>query len=147
MRRWVPAIVCVAIALAAVPAIARTPPRPARVEVATLAGGCFWCMDAIFRELEGVDRVVSGFSGGVIPHPTYAEVSTGTTGYAETVDVTFEPRVLSTTFWPAENYHQDYFETHSQQPYCQLVIAPKVRKLRAEFLARLKARYRRTQVP
>ena len=69
-------------------------PPPGR-EVATLAGGCFWCLEAVFDDLKGVDRVESGYVGGVVPHPTYRQVCTGTTGHAEVVQITFDPRVLS----------------------------------------------------
>ena len=72
--------------------------RPVNVppgrEVATLAGGCFWCLEAVFDDLTGVDRVESGYSGGGVPHPTYRQVCTGTTGHAEVVQITFDPRVL-----------------------------------------------------
>ena len=66
-----------------------------RTETATLAGGCFWCLDAIFERLKGVERVVSGYSGGHVPNPTYEQVCTGATGHAETVQVTYDPAVLS----------------------------------------------------
>jgi len=72
--------------------------RPVNVppgrEVATLAGGCFWCLEAVFDDLNGVDRVESGYSGGGVPRPTYRQVCTGTTGHAEVVQITFDPRVL-----------------------------------------------------
>lgn len=64
-------------------------------ETATLGGGCFWCLEAIFSELRGVKKVVSGYSGGSVPNPSYREVCAGTTGHAEVVQVTFDPRVLS----------------------------------------------------
>src|SRR3990170_5511379 len=64
-------------------------------ELATLAGGCFWCLEAIFNELRGVDKVVSGYSGGTVPEPVYEQVSAGTTGHAETVQITFDPDVIS----------------------------------------------------
>jgi peptide-methionine (S)-S-oxide reductase len=64
-------------------------------ETATLAGGCFWCLEAVFQPLKGVDRVVSGYTGGVVARPTYEDVCTGTTGHAEAVQVTFDPSVLS----------------------------------------------------
>lgn len=67
----------------------------ARREVATLAGGCFWCLEAVFDELEGVEDVVSGYSGGPVPNPTYNQVCSGTTGHAEVVQVTFNPEVIS----------------------------------------------------
>ncbi len=69
--------------------------RPSRPEVATLAGGCFWCLEAVFDELEGVQDVVSGYAGGSVPHPTYKQVCNGDTGHAEVVQVTFDPAVLS----------------------------------------------------
>jgi peptide-methionine (S)-S-oxide reductase len=68
--------------------------NPSR-ETATLAGGCFWCLEAVFQPLKGVDRVVSGYTGGVVGRPTYEDVCTGTTGHAEAVQVTFDPSVLS----------------------------------------------------
>ena len=68
---------------------------PSSTETATFAGGCFWCLEAVFERLKGVDHVVSGYAGGRLPRPTYAQVCTGTTGHAETVSVTFDPTVLS----------------------------------------------------
>jgi peptide-methionine (S)-S-oxide reductase len=175
-------------------------------EVATLAGGCFWCLDAVFRGLKGVEQVVSGYAGGTVPKPSYEAVCTGRTGHAEVVQVTFDPAVLSyrdlvavffgihdpttlnrqgadagtqyrsaiyfhgpeqeqaareviaalehervfdapivtevapaTEFYPAEEYHQDYFRRNPGQGYCRAVIAPKVAKFRKEHLERLKA--------
>ena len=64
-------------------------------ETATLAGGCFWCLEAVFERLAGVERVVSGYSGGSIPSPSYEDVCTGQTGHAEVVQVTFDPAVIS----------------------------------------------------
>ena len=174
-------------------------------EVATLAGGCFWCLDAVFRGLKGVEQVVSGYAGGTVPNPSYEAVCTGRTGHAEVVQVTFDPAVLSyrdlvavffgihdpttlnrqgadvgtqyrsaiyyhspeqersareviaalerdqvfdapivtevapaTEFYPAEEYHQDYFRRNPGQGYCRAVIAPKVAKFRKEHLERLK---------
>jgi len=174
-------------------------------ELATLAGGCFWCLEAIFNELRGVEKVVSGYCGGSVPYPSYQEVCTGTTGHAEAVQITFDPQIISfrellevfftihdpTTlnrqgadvgpqyrsviffhspeqesdarnmikeleakklwdapivteivpfkvFYPAEKYHQEYFIRNSDQPYCQVVIEPKVAKFRKQFLAKLK---------
>lgn len=66
-----------------------------RKEVATLAGGCFWCLEAVFVELRGVDKVVSGYAGGQVANPTYEQVSSGTTGHAEVVQITFDPQVIS----------------------------------------------------
>ncbi|MDQ3919690.1 MAG: peptide-methionine (S)-S-oxide reductase MsrA [Acidobacteriota bacterium] len=175
-------------------------------ELATLAGGCFWCLEAVYKELRGVARVVSGYAGGDVPRPTYSQVCEGTTGHAEVVQVTFDPRQVSfrellevfftihdpttlirqgadvgtqyrsavfyhtprqketaertiaeltaarvwdapivtevaplTEFYPAEEYHQDYFEKNPFQPYCRAVVAPKVAKLRKHFLEKLKA--------
>ena len=73
-------------------------PKPVtqtRREVATLGGGCFWCMEAVFNALKGVEKVESGYSGGAMANPTYEEVSTGTTGHAEVVHITFDPDVIS----------------------------------------------------
>jgi peptide-methionine (S)-S-oxide reductase len=185
-----------------------SPPRVAH-EIAVLGGGCFWCLDAVFRELDGVTAVASGYAGGATANPTYEDVCTGRTGHAEVVRVTFDPAVLSfrelltvfftihdpTTrdrqgndvgtqyrsvvfcqspeqrataqaliaeldarklwsgpivteiaddapFHPAETYHQDYFEQNARQPYCMLVVAPKVAKFRKAFAERLKDRVR-----
>jgi peptide-methionine (S)-S-oxide reductase len=68
---------------------------PAGREIATIAGGCFWCVEAIFTELKGVDKVVSGYSGGAVADPSYEEVCSGTTGHAEAVQITFDPKVIS----------------------------------------------------
>jgi len=174
-------------------------------ETATLAGGCFWCLEAVFEDLRGVESVVSGYAGGSVPNPSYELVCTGTTGHAEVVQITFDPSVISfkellevfftihdpTTldrqgpdvgsqyrsvifyhspeqqtvaeqvirdlatagiwdapivtqvtpleaFYPAEGYHQGYYERNPNQPYCRVVVAPKVAKARAKFLAKLK---------
>ncbi len=64
-------------------------------ETATLGGGCFWCLEAIFKELNGVEKVVSGYSGGSVPNPSYRQISTGTTGHAESVQITFDPQIIS----------------------------------------------------
>ena len=179
--------------------------NPSPTEVATLAGGCFWCLEAVFEELRGVQKVESGYSGGTVPNPTYRQVCTGTTGHAEVVQLTFDPTVVSfrdvlevfftihdpTTlnrqgpdvgtqyrsaifyhtpeqkrvaeeviseleaaqlwdapivtevapfddFYRAEEYHQEYFRRNGEQPYCSVIIAPKVAKFRAQHLARLK---------
>ena len=177
-----------------------------RTEIATLGGGCFWCLEAVYDELRGVQQVESGYSGGEVPDPTYRQVCTGTTGHAEVVQVTFDPEVVSfreilevyftihdpTTlnrqgadvgpqyrsaifyhdedqrrvaeevisdleaegvwddpivtevtpfeaFYVAEDYHQEYYRNNGYQPYCQVVIAPKVAKFRKQYLERLKA--------
>ena len=176
------------------------------METAVLGGGCFWCLDAVFRDLLGVQTVVSGYAGGARPNPNYEQVCSGATGHAEVVRVTFDPAQLSfrdllgvfftihdpTTpnrqgndvgtqyrsaifhhepeqervareviaelerrgiwdspivtevtaappFYPAEQYHQEYFRRNPGQGYCRVVIAPKVAKFRKEHLARLKA--------
>ncbi len=185
--------------------MAGEPNRLAR-EVATLAGGCFWCLEAVFEQLRGVASVVSGYMGGAINRPTYEQVCTGRTGHAEVVQITFDPAAISfddlldvfftihdpttlnrqgadtgtqyrsAVFWhsemqrdaairkiseldqaglwsspvvtqvvaaeeffPAESYHQGYFRLHERQPYCQMVISPKVAKLRSKFRQKLKA--------
>ena len=173
-------------------------------EVATLGGGCFWCLDSIYRQLKGVESVVSGYAGGTRPNPTYREVCGGNTGHAEVVQITYDPSQITyrdlldvfftihdpttqdrqggdigpqyrsiilthsdeqsqiarqaiadvtaegvwddpivthveplTTFYPAEAYHQDYFANNPNQPYCQVVIAPKVAKFRRKYLEKL----------
>jgi peptide-methionine (S)-S-oxide reductase len=177
-----------------------------RTEVATLGGGCFWCLEAVYQELRGVKKVESGYSGGDVPNPTYRQVCSETTGHAEVVQVTFDPDEVSyrdilevyftihdpTTpnrqgadlgtqyrsvifyhdeeqkrtaeevisdletkgiwnnpivtevapfdeFYVAEDYHQNYFRNNGFQPYCQVIIAPKVAKFRKQHLERLKA--------
>ncbi len=177
-----------------------TPPKP---EIATLAGGCFWCLEAVFRRLKGVQSVVSGYMGGETPNPSYRDVCTGSTGHAEVVQIAFDPEVISyadlldvffaihdpTTlnqqgsdrgtqyrsaifyhspeqlaaaeaailaeqprwpdpivtelaaaevFYPAEDYHQDYFANNTYQPYCQFVVAPKLRKAIEKFGEKIK---------
>ncbi|MDA4117461.1 MAG: peptide-methionine (S)-S-oxide reductase MsrA [Thaumarchaeota archaeon] len=174
-------------------------------EVITLGGGCFWCVEAVFTNLRGVEQVVSGYSGGASPDPSYDDVCSGATGHAEVVQVTFDPKVVSlrellrifftlhdpTTkdrqgndvgtqyrsivlyrdgaqkvaaeevikemesskvwdddivtelkpfeaFYKAEDYHQDYYRKHPLQPYCLVVIRPKVAKLRKTYLEMLK---------
>jgi peptide-methionine (S)-S-oxide reductase len=173
-------------------------------ETATLGAGCFWCVEAIFQDLRGVERVESGFSGGHVKNPAYREVVNGTTGHAEVCNIIFDPDTISfkellevfwtthdpTTlnrqgndvgtqyrsaifyhddeqkmiaekskkeiapqiwddpivteispfeaFYPAENYHQDYFNLNPNQGYCRVVIAPKVAKFRKKFADKLK---------
>jgi methionine-S-sulfoxide reductase len=174
-------------------------------EVATLAGGCFWCLEAVYNDLRGVEKVVSGYSGGRVANPTYEEVCRGKTGHAEVVQITFDPQVISfkellevfftihdpTTlnrqgadvgtqyrsaiyyhspeqkevadkvigditaakiwkdqivtevtkldvFYPAEEYHQQYYERNPNQGYCRMVIEPKVIKFRRQFMPKLK---------
>lgn len=175
------------------------------LQAATLAGGCFWCLEAVFDELQGVESVESGYTGGKVPDPTYEQVCSGGTGHAEAVRVVFDPAALSyrdlltvfftihdpTTlnrqgndvgtqyrsaiffhddeqkktageviqelaearlwddpivtelvplgeFFPAEDYHQEYFTNNPWQPYCRAVVAPKVTKFRKQFVERLK---------
>lgn len=173
-------------------------------EIATLGGGCFWCLEAVYDQLKGVTDVVSGYSGGHVLNPTYKQICTGTTNHAEVVQITFDPNVISykellevfftihdpttlnrqgadvgtqyrsvifyhspeqkataeqalkeaqmlwqnpivtkivpeETFYPAEDYHQEYFVNNPYAGYCQVVIAPKVSKFRAKYLAKLKA--------
>ncbi|HEY9283675.1 MAG TPA: peptide-methionine (S)-S-oxide reductase MsrA [Pyrinomonadaceae bacterium] len=172
---------------------------------AVLAGGCFWCVEAVFDELRGVERVESGYAGGAVANPSYEQVCTGATGHAEVVRVTYDPGVVSyrdllgvffsthdptqlnrqgadvgtqyrsavfyetpeqreaaeqmiaeleaervwdgrvvttleplTEFYPAEEYHRDYYRRNPNQGYCRAVIAPKVAKFRKQFLDRLK---------
>ncbi len=174
-------------------------------QVATLAGGCFWCLEAVFEQMRGIEKVVSGYIAGAMPNPTYEMVCTGNTGHAEAVQITFDPNVVSygellavffsihdpttlnrqgndkgtqyrsaiyyhdneqhkqaleffdelkkqevfaspvvtelvaaTEFFPAEEYHQHYFERNPYQGYCQFVVAPKVAKFREYFSAKLK---------
>ncbi len=174
-------------------------------ETATLGGGCFWCLEAIFNELHGVEKVESGYSGGSVTNPSYQEVCTGTTGHAEVVRITFDPQIISfrklleffftihdpttlnrqgadvgtqyrsvifyhtreqetvsqeviaelgaaklwdspivtevapfTAFYPADEYHQEYFKRNPEQLYCRIVIEPKVARFRKQYLAKLK---------
>lgn len=183
-----------------------TTSTPETTEVATLGGGCFWCLEAVFDDIKGVKSVESGYAGGNVPHPTYEQVCTGRTGHAEVVQVTFDPSQISyrdilniyfgihdpttrnrqgndvgtqyrsvifyhspeqertarevmkslsdehvwsspivtelvpfTEFYEAENYHQEYFANNPNQPYCNIVIAPKVAKFRQKHLEMLKA--------
>ena len=176
-------------------------------EVATLGGGCFWCLEAVFQDLRGVEKVESGYAGGHIANPTYEQIGRGLTGHAEVVQVTFDPAQLSyrellevffaihdpTTLnrqgadvgpqyrsiilthspaqqktaeqliaeltaahtWPdpivtevapfrafyrAEDYHQNYFRDNAEQPYCRIVIAPKVAKFRKQHPEQLKVK-------
>lgn len=174
-------------------------------EIATLAGGCFWCIETVFNRLRGVESAVSGYMGGHTLAPTYRDICNGDTGHAEVVQLTFDPDVISfrevldvlftlhdptqlnrqgndvgtqyrsaifwhtpeqkaeaealiaelnaskrfdasivtevskaATFYPAEDYHQRYYEQNPHQPYCQFVVAPKVEKAQAKFASRLK---------
>jgi peptide-methionine (S)-S-oxide reductase len=166
-------------------------------EKATFGAGCFWCVEAVFESLEGVETAVSGYMGGATSNPTYEEICTGMTGHAEVIQVTYDPDVISyeallkrfwvahdpttlnrqgadmgtqyrsaifthteaqaeiaesskaeaasrfedaivteisraRTFYPAENYHQDFYRNNGRHPYCQMVIKPKLKKLDGE---------------
>ena len=172
---------------------------------AVFAGGCFWCTEAIFRQLKGVEKVISGYSGGNVVNPSYREVCTGTTGHAECTRITYDPEQITfaellevfwtthdpTTlnrqgadsgtqyrsaifytdedqkqqaiaykeklekekiwnhpivteitmfekFYPAEDYHQDYYFNNSNQGYCRIVITPKLDKFKKIFADKLK---------
>lgn len=174
-------------------------------EVATFGSGCFWCSEAVFSELQGVVKVMPGYSGGTVPSPTYEEVCTDMTGHAEVAQITYDPSVISYrvllevlfsthdpttlnrqgadegtqyrsvifysnedqkqqaedvikeltrekvfrnpivtqvvplgTFYPAEDYHREYFRLNPYKPYCQAVIAPKLAKFRAHWKSKLK---------
>jgi peptide-methionine (S)-S-oxide reductase len=178
-----------------------------KLEQATFGMGCFWCSEAVFTRLKGVEKVTSGYSGGRVENPTYEQVSTGQTGHAESIQITFDPAQISyaqllevffkthdpTTlnrqgndvgtqyrsvifyhndqqrklaeeykhkldasrafhgpivteiapfqeFFPAEDYHQDYYRLHGRQPYCQMVIRPKIIKLEKVFGDKLKSK-------
>lgn len=175
------------------------------LEVATLGGGCFWCMEPIFESLRGVVSVKPGYAGGHVANPSYQQVCGGQTGHAEVAQVVFDPQEISyrdllhvffsvhdpttlnrqgadvgeqyrsvilphsdeqrstaeevirelteerlydrpivTTiepfmvFYPAEDYHQNYFANHPDAPYCAMVIAPKVAKFRQKYVGQLK---------
>ncbi|HEY0321279.1 MAG TPA: peptide-methionine (S)-S-oxide reductase MsrA [Pyrinomonadaceae bacterium] len=174
-------------------------------EVATLAGGCFWCLEAVYNQLRGIVSVESGYAGGHIPNPTYQQVCMGSTGHAEVVQITYDPaditfrdlleifftihdpttlnrqgadvgtqyrsaifyhtpeqketaeqiisemnaeKVWGSTivtevvpieeFYKAEAYHQEYYQNNPAQPYCQVVIAPKVAKFRQKYFEKLR---------
>lgn len=175
-------------------------------EIATLGAGCFWCTEAIFQQLRGIENVKSGFSGGHIPNPSYKEVVTGTTGHAEVIQVVYDPKIISfedllevfwtshdpttlnrqgadvgpqyrsvifchnnkqkkiaetfkeklerekifdspivteiapfSNFYPAEDYHTNYYALHGNEPYCQFVIHPKIEKFKKIFKEKIKA--------
>src|SRR5690606_38925122 len=174
-------------------------------ETAIFAGGCFWCTEAFFTDLKGVEKVVSGYIGGKTTNPTYKEVCSGYSGHAEAIQITFNPDeiayedlleiffathdpttinrqgadvgsqyrseifyttaeqkaaaenfiklltdqdifgkkivtkvTMATTFYPAEDYHQDYYALNPDQPYCQAVIEPKLKKLKKNYRSKLK---------
>ena len=174
-------------------------------EKATLGGGCFWCLEAAYQCLQGVESVVSGYAGGTLAYPLYEQVCMGTTGHAEVVQITFNPALITyedilsvfwcihdpttrnrqghdtgtqyrsvifyhseeqrrvaesslrdaeasgvwtgpivtevvpyTAFYPADERHQNYFRSHPEEAYCQVVIEPKIAKLRKAFQDKLK---------
>ena len=176
-----------------------------RLDTATFGTGCFWCTEAQFTQLRGVERVESGYSGGTVPNPTYKQVCTGTTGHAEVVQITYDPAVITydellaafwaahdptqlnrqgndigtqyrsvifyhneaqkqkaetykqrlneehaydkpvvteitpfPAFYKAEDYHQDYYELNGHEPYCSMVVRPKVEKFKKVFKDKLK---------
>jgi len=175
------------------------------LEMTTLGGGCFWCVEAVYQELQGVHSAVSGYAGGAVENPTYYQVCNGTTGHAEVVQITFDLKIITfedilyvfwrthdpttlnrqgydvgtqyrsvilyhseqqrasaekskhdtdasrlwpnpivteispfTTFYKAEDYHQNFYRDNPYQPYCRAIIDPKVSKLRKEFREKLK---------
>lgn len=175
------------------------------ISVATFGNGCFWCTEAVFQQLNGVEKVESGYSGGHVINPTYKQVCTGATGHAECLNISFDSTKISfaellevfwkthnpttlnqqgndigtqyrsvifyhdeqqkelaekykknleisnafdaaivttiepfTTFYKAENYHQDYFKLHGEEPYCRFVIQPKLEKFKKAFKDKLK---------
>ncbi len=175
------------------------------LEVATLAAGCFWCTEAAFSIIKGVERIEPGYTGGNVPNPSYEQVSTGKTGHAEAAQIFFDPKVISykeileiyftmhdptslnrqgadvgtqyrsaifyhnqeqkataealieeltkeaifdkpivtsveplKIFYNAETYHKDYYKKHPKEPYCQIVIAPKIAKLQQRFFDKIK---------
>ena len=179
--------------------------KQSNLETITIAGGCYWCVEAIYENLDGVKSVVSGYAGGKMPNPTYEEFSTGKTGHAEVVQITYDKNVTNldeifnvfftvhdpttlnrqgadvgtqyrsaifykneeqkkaaqsiinalkkgkiydspivttleplTQFYKAENYQQNYYANNKSQPYCKLVIQPKIEKFEKLFKDRLK---------
>jgi peptide-methionine (S)-S-oxide reductase len=174
-------------------------------DTATFGSGCFWCVEAVFQQLKGVDTVVSGYTGGKIKNPTYREVCSGLTGHAEVCQIVYNPQIISfsellevfwkthdpttlnrqgadegtqyrsaifyhseaqqqeaefykkklddsgafnskivteitpfTVFYPAEDYHQNYYNANGDQPYCRVVIAPKLEKFKKAFGDKIK---------
>jgi len=179
--------------------------KESKLKKATLAGGCFWCTEAVFQRLDGVEEVKSGFTGGAIKNPAYREIITGRTGHAEAIEILFNPEIISfeelllvffathdpttlnrqqndvgtqyrsaifyhdedqklkaeevmdllenentfkdpivtevteaSAFYVAEEEHQDFYNQHRQQPYCQYIIDPKITKLKKLFSDKLK---------
>ena len=173
------------------------------MEKIILAGGCFWCTEAIFNRLKGVTKVTPGYTGGTTTNPSYEEVCSGRTGHVEAIEIEFDPKIISyqklleiffqlhdpttlnkqgndvgtqyaskifyitssqketakkalkiaqnnyqdpivtkilpaTEFYPAESYHKDYYDSHKDQPYCQIIIDPKIQKLYKNFKQEIK---------
>ena len=175
------------------------------MDTITFGAGCFWCVEAIFSDLNGVEKVVSGYAGGSVKNPSYKEVCTGSTSHAEVCQILYNPEIITyqellevfwqvhdpttlnrqggdvgtqyrsaifyhnqeqrkvaeefkatlnqekvypdpivteitafTNFYPAEDYHQDYFELNGENPYCKSVVRPKVEKFRKVFNDKLK---------
>jgi peptide-methionine (S)-S-oxide reductase len=181
---------------------------PARLAVATLAGGCFWCTEAVFKRVKGIEKVISGYTGGKRENPTYEQVSTGATGHAECLQIEFDPKIISYNkildiffathdptqlnrqgndvgtqyrsaifyhneeqkkiaeekikklsgkyedpivtqlnpyfdFYPAEDYHKDYYDQNRNiNMYCQVIIDPKIKKLLTQFSDEVKEEYK-----
>jgi peptide-methionine (S)-S-oxide reductase len=174
-----------------------------QIELATLGGGCFWCIETLFQDLQGVSKVESGYAGGHVDNPTYSQICTGATGHAEVIQISFDPAIIAyadildvfftmhdpTTlnrqgndvgtqyrsaiyyhsdaqkeaakaakaaaakdwsdpivteitefdkFYKAEQYHQNYYKDNPNQPYCSFVIAPKVKKFKEKYAAKLR---------
>ena len=175
----------------------------AKLHEIILGGGCFWCLDAVYRQVKGIESSLCGYAGGTVANPIYEQVSSGNTGHVEVVQLRYEPEVISLTtildifwathdpttlnrqgndkgpqyrsiifyqndeeraviaasltkaqklwddpivtevkpldtFYPAEAYHQNYFVTHPEQAYCQVIINPKLQKLQHNFASLLK---------
>ena len=185
--------------------MSKQPSEDKNLEVATIAGGCFWCTEAAFSIIRGIERIEPGYTGGSISNPTYEQVSTGQTGHAEAAQIFYDPKVINyreileifftmhdptslnrqgadvgtqyrsaifyhnqtqkeiaeklidelnkegiwndpivtsieplRQFYKAETYHKDYYKKHPKEPYCQAVIAPKIAKLQARFVDKIK---------
>ena len=185
--------------------MSQQPNEDKNLEVATLAAGCFWCTEAAFQIIKGIERIEPGYTGGNVPNPSYEQVSTGTTGHAEAAQIYFDPKVISykeileiyfsmhdptslnrqgadvgtqyrsaifyhnpeqkataealiaeltkeaifdkpiitsveplKVFSKAETYHKDYYKKHPKEPYCQIVISPKIAKLQQRFFDKIK---------
>src|SRR4030067_496705 len=111
--------------------------RARQLQIATLGGGCFWCMEAVFDEINGVVKVESGYSGGALSNPTYEEV----VKQLNSAKIVNDPIVTQIkpfrAFYKAEKYHDKYFKGHPEQPYCRVIIAPKIAKLRKQYFEKI----------